>query len=87
MLSSKTVCKEIKLQHHGKDIFFDKLSSYRNPKDNSITFLKKFSDNSYNEILKKKEIFLILPSNLSKNLNLINMHTAFQMIQNTLFLK
>ena len=66
MLSSKTVCKEIKLQHHGKDIFFDKLSSYRNPKDNSITFLKKFSDNSYNEILKKKEIFLILPSNLSK---------------------
>ena len=45
MLSSKTVCKEIKLQHHGKDTSFDKLSSYRNPKDNSITFLKKFSDN------------------------------------------
>lgn len=65
MLSSKKVCKQIKLQHNGRDVSFDKISSYKNPKDNSIMFLKKFSDNYYNDIIRKKDIFLILPANLS----------------------
>jgi UDP-3-O-[3-hydroxymyristoyl] glucosamine N-acyltransferase len=66
MLKSKTVCNKMKITHHGKDVLFDKLSSYNNPKNNSITFLSKFSDSSYNKIINQKDIFLILPSNISK---------------------
>jgi len=65
MLSSKSVCQKLNLCHHGEDTSFNKISSYKNPKENSIIFLKKFSDSSYNKIIKKKNIFLILPKNVS----------------------
>ena len=76
MISSTEISEKFQIDHFGSAISINKPSSLKNPKKNSIVFLKKYVKNDIKNISEKDSIFFILPDNSSKK-ELISMGVTF----------
>lgn len=87
MISSKNICQKFDLKHNGQEVFLNNVSSLFNPKNKSLIFVKdksSFSKELQDNLIDKKDIFLLLPTNCS-DYKISKSHTFIENPKNIFF--
>ena len=87
MISSKDISQKFDLKHYGQEVFLNNVSSLFNPRNKSLIFVKDksaFSKELHDNLIDKKDIFLLLPTNCS-DYKISQSHTFVENPKNIFF--